>query len=205
MYSVKRAGQFGGGLQGGWLYVLRESPLCMPLFIPLPSFSWSLVCAQRLQEHLVADGRHSVLGGAGAGGVRLSTAPFFSEASFLLLLSTSVSPQTGQQPETGPRLSVATSSWPECVWRARTGWTPQLRHAPWRLPGLFTAKGSSALLWKGGACKRWRKRCGSVKKKRGITLGLPEQCGRSKLTAADSLVTGNPTLWWWHKASQTGF
>lgn len=51
----------------------------------------------------------------GGVGVRLSTPPFFSEASFLLLLSTSASPQTGQQPETGLRLSVATSSWPECV------------------------------------------------------------------------------------------
>lgn len=168
MYSVKRAGQFGGGAAGwGGDCMSSEKALFACLFsFPLPSFSWSLVCAQRLQEHLVADGRHSVLGwwwGAWRG-VCLSAPPFFSEASFLLLLSTSVSPQTGQQPETLLRLSVATSSRPPRVVFGERGQVEALSSAtpPWRLPWLFTAKGSSAPLWKGGACKRWRKRCGSV-------------------------------------------
>lgn len=139
MYSVKRAGQFGGGLQGGVTVCPQRKPSLHASFHS-PSLIFMIIGMRSEAAGTLGGWREALRIGGGGGGVRLSTPPFFSEASFLLLLSTSVSPQTGQQPETGLRLSVATSSWPECVWRARAGWTPQLRHAPLKIAWIIYGK-----------------------------------------------------------------
>lgn len=137
MYSVKRAGQFGGGLQGGDCMSSEKALFACLFSFPFPHFHDHWYALRGCRNTWWLTGGTPYWGGGGcACPLRLS----FPRLLFFCSPSTSVFPQTGQRPETVLRLSVATSSWPECVWRARAGWTPQLRHTPWRSPWLFTAK-----------------------------------------------------------------
>lgn len=144
MYSVKRAGLFGGG---GWLYVLRESPLWIPLFIPLIF----MIIGMRSEAVGTLGGWRGALLMGVRGGVGGALAVLFSVSFFF---SSPGLHFFGQRH--GPCWNCPSSDLsPGARLERPSRLNPSALSHPPRLPGLFTAKALQHCLCC-GSLKRWR-------------------------------------------------
>lgn len=141
MYSVKRAGQFGRGAAGGDCMSSEKALSGCLLSFPFPHF----------HDHWYAlrgcGNTWRLTGGTPYWGVRSSTPPFFAQASFLLLLSTPVSPPTdGTAAWTCAAFVHGRVLVAGVCWERAGGLNPSTPPHPLKIALIIYGKGSSALL-----------------------------------------------------------
>lgn len=158
MYSVKRAGQFGGGLQGGDCMSSEKALFACLFSFPFPHFHDHWYALRGCRNTWWLTGGSPYWGGALVHSAFLFRG-FFSSAPLHVCVSSDRTAAWNWAAFVRGHVLVARV----CLESAGR-LNPSAPPHPLKIALIIYGKGSSALLWKGGACKRWRKRCGSVKK-----------------------------------------